>query len=647
MYRFILAGLTGLSVFTNTQAYAQANANAVTGATDAFGFRNGDESIGIYDETSVRGFSLESAGNYRLNDTYFVRNSGVSNFFLENTTVRVGYNTLATSFPGPSGVVDYKLRDPKRGEPSAVNFGIDVYGQPYAELHLKHRSADDRASYSLGFSRVFDGRDMQGGRSGNSLLVAGVGRLTLGTVVLRGFFGEYEYERAGQFRVVPDADRLRPLIERRKFLGQSWAREKGQRRIAGTLIDAGLSKSAGIGATLVFSQEDPTRAFTQLFAGFADDGTAHARVIAIPQQRSTAWSGEFRGHVDSSFGDLKQRVAFAVRGRVQRSRYGGSQIIDLGSVPFGERLADIAAPQLDNAHATLGDQVDQWGIGLTYRAALRDLLRINLGLLRTDYRRTFTGSDGVSQRSQTTPLLYNAGLAWQVSKAFELYGSYSHGLEEAGVAPATVNRNQVLNAVEVTQRELGIRFTSGAGMSLVVAAFDTRKPYPGVDGVTNVYRFLGSVRHRGVESSLSARPARGMTIVVGGVLLDPSVMGQEVNARRIGPRPVGVPKVRAIANVDYVLPPMPGLSVDGGLVFIGDRAARSSLADAQGRQLMVPAITTLNLGLRYGFRIAGTKLTLRAQALNVLGQNSWDVNVSETLIYSAPRRYRLVLTSLF
>ena len=39
-------------------AHAQATANAITGANDAFGFKRGDEAIGIYDKSSARGFNF-------------------------------------------------------------------------------------------------------------------------------------------------------------------------------------------------------------------------------------------------------------------------------------------------------------------------------------------------------------------------------------------------------------------------------------------------------------------------------------------------------------------------------------------------------------------------------------------------------------
>jgi iron complex outermembrane recepter protein len=640
-----LVGVVAVAGSLAARADAQANANAVTGADDAFGYRNGDEAVGIYDEASVRGFSLEAAGNYRVNGTYFVRNSGVSAFFLESTTVRIGVSTLNLVLPGPSGVVNYRLRDPVRGEPSAFTAGIDVYSQPYAELHLKHRSADGSASFSVGASRNFELRDVQGGRDGEGLLLAGTARLTVGPVVGRVFGGEYQYERAGLFRVAP-GEALPARIRRGRYLGQEWAREEGQRRIAGVLVDAELSSAFEIGATAVMSQEDPSRAFTQLFSLSGRGSTAAASTIAVPQQRSTALSGELRAHWQRTGGDLAQRVDLIFRGRRQRGRIGGAQVVQLGQVPFGERPAPASAPLLNDADARLRDRVDQYGVGLSYRATWRDRIRVNAGVLRTDYSKRFVAADGRGRESRTSPWLYNAGLSWSQSSHVSIYGSYSRGLEEAGVAPSVAsNRNEVLEAIVVTQRELGVRYQPAPSFSAVVAGFDTRKPYAGFDGSTGQFRFLGQVRHRGVEASLTGRPAHGLSILLGGVLLDPRLRAPA--GAQLGPRPVAVPNLRGIASVDYAIPGVPGLSLDAGLTHVGSRAARSRLSRTSGRQLRVEPMTTLDLGLRYGFKAGGHDLVVRAQLLNVFDQNSWEVNASETLNYSAPRRGRLVFTALF
>lgn len=638
--------VAGVTLGLAGRADAQANANAVTGADDAFGFRNGDEAVGIYDETSVRGFSLEAAGNYRVNGSYFVKNSGVSAFFLESTTVQIGYNTLNTVLPGPSGIVNYRLRDPARGEPSSLTLGLDVFSQPYAELLVKHRTADDQASFSLGAGRVFELRDFQGGRGGESLLIAGTARLTVGPVAGRVFAGEYQYERAGQFRVLASGDALPPRIERERYLGQDWAREEGQRRIAGVLLDAQIAQRVGLGATAVFSQEDPSRAFTQLFTDPDGTGLTDASVIAVPQQRSTAWSGELRAHWEPTSGSFAQRLDLTVRGRRQRGRIGGAQVVPLGRVRFGERPAAVTAPELNEADARLRDEVDQHGVGLSYRASWRGRLRANLGVLRTDYAKRFVAVDGSSRENRVQPWLYNVGLAWDVARDVQLYGSYSRGLEEAGVAPAVAsNRNEVLDAIIVTQREIGVRYAPSRAVSLVVAGFDTRKPYVGIDGATGAYRVLGQVRHRGVEASLSGRPAAGLSIVLGGVLLDPTLSSSASDT--LGRRPVAVPRLRAIANVDYAVPAVPGLSLDAGFTHVGSRPARSRVAAPGAKQLEVEALTSVNIGMRYGFRIGGNDVVLRAQLLNAFDQYSWEANTSETFTYSAPRRARVVLTALF
>ncbi|MGQ7830788.1 TonB-dependent receptor domain-containing protein [Altererythrobacter sp. Z27] len=644
MKRELLSGIA-LAGLAPGVAFAQANANPVTEAEDAFGYRTGDEAVGIYDESSVRGFSLEAAGNYRVHGTYFVKNSGVSSFFLENTTVRIGTNTLGSVLPGPSGVVDYRLRDPGADEPSVINLGLDEYLKPYAELHLKGRDRRNRYSYSLGLGRVFQVRDLQGGNYGDTILIAGSGRIGSGRAIARVFAGEYQYERPGQFRVSPGAEQLPSEIERGRFLGQDWARERGQRRIAGALFDLGETDDIGGGATLVFSQDDPTRAFLQLFSDLLPDGTAHAKVVATPQQRSTAWSGQLRAHAGGQTGKVAHRIHLTLRGRVQRASIGGAQVVDLGRTAFGERPLSVVAPELDDHEAALRDSVDQYGVGLTYLAVAGTNLRVNLGVLRSDYRKRIRAADGIVRESSSSPWLFNAAAGWRILDKVELYGSYARGIEEAGVAPlAASNRNEVLEAILVTQRELGLRWSPSSKFNLVAAAFHTDKPYAGINAASGEYGFLGQVRHRGIEVSASARPLPGLTIVAGGVLIDPKLSGPSVDNRIVGNRPVGVPKVRSLLSADFKIPGTKGMSVDASLSHVGSRAARSALA-ADGGQLLVKPMTTLNLGLRRSFGIAGRDLVARLQVLNAFNQYSWDVNNSETLNYTPPRRFRLVLTT--
>ena len=61
-----------LPVIATDPAYGQrASENAVTAAQDVFGTTVGNETIGIYTDDDVRGYSPIQAGNIRIDGLYF------------------------------------------------------------------------------------------------------------------------------------------------------------------------------------------------------------------------------------------------------------------------------------------------------------------------------------------------------------------------------------------------------------------------------------------------------------------------------------------------------------------------------------------------------------------------------------------------
>jgi iron complex outermembrane receptor protein len=628
-------------------ANAQATANAVTNAGDAFGFRNGDESVGIYTESSVRGFDLEAAGNYRINGSYFVKSSGVSSFFLETRTVRIGYNTLEIGFPGPSGVIDFRLRDPARDEPSLITVGLGEFNQPFIDALHKHRDEDDRFSTAVGVGVVTDLRDKQGG-TGHSWLVAGAARVDIGqTGKLRFFGGEYAYDRTGATYVTTEGGLEPPRIERGVYFGQDWAQEHGERRIAGLLFDRGIGPGWATGVTVVFSEDEPSRSYTQLLADVDAGLQARSLVVASPHQQFTAWSGESRTSWSGATQSVRQRVSWVMRGRASRNRIGGEQLIDLGLVPYGKLPPQTKAPDLSGVRATIRNEVDQIGFGLSYQLDWRDKLKVSTGLLKSYYRKRVTDPATTANRSDSAPWLYNVGAAFSVAGPLEVYASNSRGLEEAGTAPSsTANAGSILDAILVTQSEVGLRYQINESLSLIVAGFSTAKPYAGIDGVSNVYRIIGNVRHRGVEASLAGRIGSQGSIILGGVYLQPRLNTRHGPVTVTG-RPVGVPELRWIANGDFRVPFVDGLSVDLGLEYVGPVATRTKSASAAGRQPMLSRSLGVNVGLRYRIDSQRVPLTLRAQMLNLLDDYHWTVSDSELMEYGPQRRFRLVLTGEF
>ncbi len=107
---------------------AAAQDSAVRAAADAFGERVGTEQSGLYNESQVRGFDLNDLGAYRIDDAYFSRASPLNDPVLAGVGVRVGVNAARLAYPAPSGVVNYRLRSGRAGEPGSARRGFRDFG---------------------------------------------------------------------------------------------------------------------------------------------------------------------------------------------------------------------------------------------------------------------------------------------------------------------------------------------------------------------------------------------------------------------------------------------------------------------------------------------------------------------------------------
>lgn len=104
----------GLGFCRHSGRYPGAGSNCrrkrVESAEDAFGTSTGHETIGVYDEGNVRGFSPGTAGNFRMEGMYFDIQGGLGNRVIDGETIRVGPAAQGYAFPAPTGVVDLQLK---------------------------------------------------------------------------------------------------------------------------------------------------------------------------------------------------------------------------------------------------------------------------------------------------------------------------------------------------------------------------------------------------------------------------------------------------------------------------------------------------------------------------------------------------------
>ncbi len=633
----ILAASSAAALATPAQAQRTED-NAVTAAEDAFGTSIGNEAIGLYSSSQVRGFSPVTAGNVRIEGVYLDRQGYIANRLVSGSTIRVGLSAQGYPFPAPTGIVDYRLRAVGERPLISVVAGSFAYGAPTIEVDAQLPIDGRRLGVAFGASyaheEYYDGADagyfraaiIPRWRPTETIEIIPFWSMTLGkdeevapTIVSAGAF-------------VP------PQAPRRRYFGQDWATKDSSSTNAGVIAKARIGEHWAIVGSVFRSTFENKRNFAQNFVGTTPDGRTRAELIADPGQRYASLSGEVRVSRSFTEGPRLHTLHASVRSRRLDNRYGGSA----APINFGERSLGEVVPTPDPGHFTFGEQtidhVRQTTIGVAYEGRWKNVGELSLGIQRADYNKTIDLPGSLPDtRTADKPWLFNASAAAYLTDSLAVYAGYTRGLEESGLAPNNAaNRNEALPAIRTRQADAGVRWAITSRMKLVAGVFDVRKPYFNTDEA-NVFAVLGDVRHRGVELSFSGTPTDALSLVAGAVLMQPRVTGEAVDLGRVGRKPLGQSATILRGNADYKIPFLPGMSVDLALSWYGERpASRDNLVS-------VDPYTLIDIGARYRFKLGKSPAMFRIQMQNVTNNFAWSIVGSSSYGLMDKRRFTAFL----
>jgi iron complex outermembrane recepter protein len=585
----------------------RAEENAVVSAEDAFGTSVGRESIGIYGDGSVRGFSPRVAGNVRIDGLYFDQQGGLTGRVREGSTVRVGVAAQADPFPAPTGLVDISLRPSGGQNLLSVLGSVGPYGSAAIEM-------DAQARFSKSFSSAigvagFQDRFANGGR-GKSASVGVVPRWQVSpSIRMAAFWGRAEsFGETAAPIFIPRGDRISQRIERGKYQGPDWAENENSTDNGGVIFDGALgswSIKAGIFRSIYRSR----LSFSNIIEDVNDTPTVVRSIFANPSSRFASVSGELR--VARSLQEGPRQHLFLVSGRAREvsSRYGGSDFIDLGSSTLGE---PITRPRPGFSFGAQNvERVQQATLGVSYGLKWGSLFDLRAGVQRTRYKKNSRDASGTETNRTTLAWLPNVTAALHVTPTITFYASFVRGLEENGIAPDfAANRLETLPALTTRQWDAGVQWKPSKTTNVVIGYYNVKKPYVTIDQL-NVFRAIGTETHQGFEASLSTSVGKNLRIVVGGAYGDPTVSVDSNLGGAVGRRPVGQPRFIAQASVNYNVDAFPGFSVDGSLNYTGRQA--SNLENSY----FIPSITTFDVGARYAFKLGKRPATLRVAMNNV------------------------------
>ncbi len=613
--------------------------NATTAADDAFGKSVGDQSIGIYSSGDVRGFSPADAGNLRIEGLYFDQQSNLRNRVVDNSTIRVGLSAQSYPFPAPTGIADFSLRRPGKDFLASVGLTYGPWDYKAAELDLQVPLVGDTLGVAAGGGFYRDG-NAQG--STPKFWTSGiVGRWAPAPgVEILPFWGHMsDHDEEATPIIFTSGAFLPNRIDRNAFLGQPWADYRIQQDNYGVVA---LAHPARLDVRLgVFrSVNNIDQSAADLLFDTDRSGAVGRRLIVIEQgDRYASTSGELRVAGGFDTGAIHHTLIGSVRARAQNRRYGGAAVINLGA--SRDDVPDYRIePGLTQGPKTR-DRVRQITGGIGYQLKWRDLGEMSFGLQRSHYTKTASDPDAAIILPESRPdrWLPSVTAALYLSKSVVAYAGFTRGLEESPVAPnEAVNLNEAPPAIRTEQKDGGIRWSITPKLTTVIGVFDVSKPYFNLDGSLR-FRRLGMVRHRGVEFSVAGQVAKGVSLVLGNVLIDSEVSGEEVDRGLIGKKPVASFVRHTIASVDYRLPFYRPLSFD--LFF---EATGKRVADA-ANTLYIPARWVASLGTRYRFKLDDKSFLLRGQVQNVTNKFGWSNGSSGYYVPNGSRRWLLSMAA--
>lgn len=620
--RFACGALTLLVLLAGSEkAFAQrAGDNVIAAAEDAFGTSVGNESIGLYSNSSARGFSPIEAGNVRIEGLYFDQKAGLGSQLVRGSNLRVGLSAQAYPFPAPTGIADYRLRLPGEKTIFSAVVGAGPFDLASFDLVGQIPVVESRLGLVAGVSVTNDAhKDFET----NSRLYSGSALLNWtprDNIQITPFWARSvtrdEETRPGIYTA---GSYLPAAFRRRPYFAPAWADSKSHQTNFGVLTSvepaAGWTVRLGAFRSLAVVDESYVISLrdTQPY------GRGRVEVVADPASYSGSYSGELRVSRRFVEGNRAHTLHASVRARDSRRTFGGGDRENLGPGMVG---VDRDLPEPTFAFGPQRkDIVKQGTVGLSYTLNWLDVGEFSAGVQKSHYTRSLMPVGGAVLTETTShPWLYNATAAISASPSLVFYAGYTRGLEASGIAPDTAtNRGEALPANITRQADAGLRYAFGPRLRAVAGVFDVSKPFLDRDA-NNLFQPVGRVRNRGVEASISGALIPGLTVVAGAVLLKSRISGLTVDRGAIGQVPFATFPRTLSLNVQYGPASWKGVSVDADVENLS-----SHFADRRNT-FRIPAATTLNVGGRYRFKVGESPATLRLRIENVTNAYDWHVH---------------------
>lgn len=269
-----------------------------------------------------------------------------------------------------------------------------------------------------------------------------------------------------------------------------------------------------------------------------------------------------------------------------------------------------------------------------------DRLLLTLGVRRQNVKATnfddITGAVTSSyDASAWTPM---AGLVFKASNDLSLYANYIQGLSQGTTVGTTYqNAGEVFPPYKTKQVEVGAKLQTGS-FTNTISLFQIARPSTLSDDSTTplpTLRLNGEQRNRGIEWTIFGELTRGLRML-GGATYMQGKLTRTQDGLQDGNRAAGTPPWAANLGLDWDVPGVPGLALNGRVNYTSTQYVNNT------NTLKLPSWTTLDLGARYATRLGGKSVVFRASLDNAFDKNYWESVWSNNAVnLGAPRAFHL------
>jgi iron complex outermembrane receptor protein len=376
-------------------------------------------------------------------------------------------------------------------------------------------------------------------------------------------------------------------------------------------------------------------------------------------REDTVWSGDMGVRAELTTGSVGHRIVASVS-QVQSKSKNAYAFSNFAGFSGGTLSNPVAATMpaadffiggdLSNPNVT--ERVDNSSLALADMLSFLDgKLLVTAGVryqnIETSTYTYATGAADTAYKSDATTPVF--AVVWKPVDHVSLYANYAEALIPGKVAPAFVNGVQVTNAGEVLdpftgeQVEVGVKYdagTFGGALSVFQTTLQSElfTPDVGSSPATGVYSSGGEQKNKGVELSVYGEPVDGLRLIGGLTWVDAEIT-------RTGLSPIGVPDVQGNVNVEWDVPQLAGLTLEGRAIYTGEQEVNAP------NSVQLGSWTRFDAGVRYEMNVANQPIILRARIENLADKDQWvavgGYPGANYLTLGAPRTLRVSISTDF